>query len=167
MIVAASSSTSVLSLGERTPSPKAGARPRPSPAQPEDQPPPEAERLGHLGDQHRGAVRHTEHTRRGPDPGGRRSDEAEHRPRLVARSGSRRVTCMTKADLDELYAADPRPTQGVVEAFETQSQNVRRLVEEHIFESGRLLERALEEAERARSDFRRRFFWADSVAAKS
>jgi hypothetical protein len=50
---------------------------------------------------------------------------------------------MTKADLDELYAADPRPTQGVVEVFETQSRDVRRLVEEHIFESGRLLERAL------------------------
>jgi hypothetical protein len=46
------------------------------------------------------------------------------------------------ADLDEHYAANLAQHRAIIEAFGTQSPDVRRLVEGHIFESGRLLERA-------------------------
>jgi DNA-binding GntR family transcriptional regulator len=70
------------------------------------------------------------------------------------------------ADLDELYAANLAQHRAIVEAFEARSPDVRALVEQHIFESGQLLERALAEAQSARSAFRQRVSWADSPAAK-
>jgi DNA-binding GntR family transcriptional regulator len=68
------------------------------------------------------------------------------------------------ADLDELYAANLAQHRAIVEAFETKSPHVRVLVEEHIFESGRLLESALAEAKSSRREFGRRVSWASSAA---
>jgi DNA-binding GntR family transcriptional regulator len=68
------------------------------------------------------------------------------------------------ADLDELYTANVEQHRAIVDAFESRSTNVRTLVEEHIFESGRLLERALAEAKSTRRELGQRVSWADSAA---
>jgi DNA-binding GntR family transcriptional regulator len=49
-------------------------------------------------------------------------------------------------ELNELYALNVEQHRSIVEAFTTRSPRVRKLVEEHILDSGRLLERALEQA---------------------
>jgi len=50
------------------------------------------------------------------------------------------------AELSELYARNLDQHRAIVDAFSAKSRSVRRLVEEHILDSGRLLERALQQA---------------------
>jgi DNA-binding GntR family transcriptional regulator len=83
----------------------------------------------------------------------------------TARSARRLFPGQTRwwtADLDELYSANLEQHRAIVHAFETRASDVRSLVETHIFESGRLLERALEEATKSTRSFRERVSWARS-----
>jgi DNA-binding GntR family transcriptional regulator len=50
------------------------------------------------------------------------------------------------AELNELYALNLEQHRAITQAFADRSRKVRRLVEAHILDSGRLLERALEHA---------------------
>jgi len=64
-------------------------------------------------------------------------------------------------ELSELYSRNLAQHRAIVEAFSSKSRDVRQLVEEHILDSGRLLERALEHAGYgATSRFGSRVTWA-------
>lgn len=50
------------------------------------------------------------------------------------------------SELSEFYSRNVEQHRAIVDAFSTKSRRVRSLVEEHILDSGRLLERALQQA---------------------
>ena len=66
-------------------------------------------------------------------------------------------------ELNELYALNLEQHRAIVEAFRAKSHTVSALVEEHILDSGRLLERALDEAAYGRlTPMASRVSWAGS-----
>ena len=64
-------------------------------------------------------------------------------------------------ELNQLYSLNLEQHGAIVEAFQSRSTDVRALVEQHILDSGRLLERSLEQAGYGKSArFARRVSWS-------
>lgn len=66
--------------------------------------------------------------------------------------------------LDELYSRNIKQHRAIVEAFTTASPSVRNLVEEHVLDSGRLLEQALNGTGNDLSRFAHRVSWTQRHA---
>ncbi len=95
---------------------------------------------------------------------GKLSDEA----RKARRVFHGQALWSPSAELSKLYSLNIAQHERIVTAFEARSGKVRKLVEQHILDSGRLLEQALEQVGYGRfSDLASRVSWSNQIAQRA